>query len=342
MESGSPRRGGITLRQQMVSSSFGALTTSVLVTPMDVVKIRLQRQVRPLSTGECFVFTAFKHSVKCEWFNRPGHFNGMFDAFAKIARNEGILSLWSGLSPTMLSAVPATIFYFTLYENILTRLRRRVGNEFYVPLASGSTARAIAVTVVSPLELVRTKMQSQRHTYSELKHAIKATVAYDGYSALWRGWAATMLREIPFSGIYWSCYEYFKSKALRELKRTNTSLPIALLCGASAGSIAVVLTMPFDVIKTQQQITLGSVGPVQNSSSSQTSSNGKPVQSPVPRPSPLLIVMKDLVEKRGPSSLFTGLIPRLARVGPSCAIMIASYEYFKQFFQTRNDLRASE
>jgi len=76
---------------------------------MDVVKIRLQRQVRPLSMGECFVFrnglmdhlctctnspsTTFKHAVKCEWFNRPGHFNGMFGACSMMLLDYSLI-LW--------------------------------------------------------------------------------------------------------------------------------------------------------------------------------------------------------------------------------------------------------
>ncbi|CAK5020499.1 unnamed protein product [Meloidogyne enterolobii] len=39
------------------ASSVGALLTSLLVTPMDVVKIRLQSQVRPLVKGECFLYS---------------------------------------------------------------------------------------------------------------------------------------------------------------------------------------------------------------------------------------------------------------------------------------------
>lgn len=36
----------------------------------------------------------------------------------KISKKEGILSLWSGLSPTLVLAVPATIVYFVSYEQL--------------------------------------------------------------------------------------------------------------------------------------------------------------------------------------------------------------------------------
>lgn len=57
-----------------------------------------------------------------------------------------------------------------------------------------------AVTVISPLELVRTKMQSRRLPYSELRACIRSAVAQDGLLSLWRGWGPTVLRDVPFSG----------------------------------------------------------------------------------------------------------------------------------------------
>jgi solute carrier family 25 protein 39/40 len=36
----------------------------------------------------------------------------------KISQTEGVRSLWSGLSPTLVLAVPATIVYFVSYEQL--------------------------------------------------------------------------------------------------------------------------------------------------------------------------------------------------------------------------------
>lgn len=89
------------------------------------------------------------------------------DAFVKIARNEGPLSLWSGLSPTLVLAVPATVVYFVTYENLRLLIKDRRGGvqPYWGPLVAGATARLWAVTLVSPLELIRTKMQSKKVSY---------------------------------------------------------------------------------------------------------------------------------------------------------------------------------
>ena len=64
----------------------------------------------------------------------------------------------------------------------------------------GCVSAVGAVTVISPLELVRTKMQSRRRPYSELLACIRSAVAQDGVLSLWRGWGPTVLRDVPFSG----------------------------------------------------------------------------------------------------------------------------------------------
>lgn len=44
----------------------------------------------------------------------------------------------------------------------------------------------------------------------------------------------------------------------------------------------------------------------------------------------------NLYRSLGIKGLYSGVIPRLAKVAPACAIMIASFEYGKSFFHIRN------
>lgn len=83
--------------------------------------------------------------------------------------------MWSGLSPTLVLAIPATIAYFVTYEQLRLKLKdrynvtRQIGDPYsqplWIPLLAGATARTFSVTVVSPLELIRTKMQSKPISY---------------------------------------------------------------------------------------------------------------------------------------------------------------------------------
>lgn len=82
--------------------------------------------------------------------------------------------MWSGLSPTLVLALPATMVYFTMYEQLRCFIKDRqdVEGSFFhqqpvwlTSLVAGGVGRTLAVTMVSPLELIRTKMQSQKLSY---------------------------------------------------------------------------------------------------------------------------------------------------------------------------------
>lgn len=74
---------------------------------------------------------------------------------------------------------------------------------------------------------------------------------------LYRGWSPTILRDVPFSMIYWLNYEIGKTQILRNRNENSMDNLTTFMCGAIAGSIAATITCPFDVVKTHRQIQLG-------------------------------------------------------------------------------------
>ncbi|KAL2084177.1 hypothetical protein ACEWY4_019695 [Coilia grayii] len=320
----------ITPFQQMVASCSGAILTSLFVTPLDVVKIRLQAQKTPLSKGKCFVYCngLMDHICVCEngsvkaWYKAPGHFTGTLDAFIKIIRGEGITSLWSGLPPTLVMAVPATVIYFTCYDQLVAMMKSRMGESAdLAPLLAGALARVGSATVISPLELIRTKLQSERQSYKELSGVIRSSVVNDGWLSLWRGWGPTILRDVPFSAMYWYNYEKVKGWLCEYHSMRAPTFTITFISGAVSGSIAAIATLPFDVVKTRRQVELGELQALKLSSRA---------------PSSTLQVMRRIVAENGAAGLFAGFMPRLIKVAPACAIMISTYEYGKAFFGNRN------
>lgn len=179
------------------------------------------------------------------------------DAFIKISRTEGLGSLWSGLSPTLISALPSTIIYFVAYEQFKARftdfhykylshldaVRLETASDIplpipmLVPMLAGVTARILAVTCVSPVELIRTKMQSQRMTHAEMFGTIRQVVQSQGILGLWRGLPPTILRDVPFSGIYWTCYEFLKST----FNVVEPTFGFSFAAGAISGSVSFLL-----------------------------------------------------------------------------------------------------
>ncbi|XP_041584168.1 solute carrier family 25 member 40 isoform X2 [Vulpes lagopus] len=275
LESEGPQIIKVTPVQQMLASCTGAILTSLMVTPLDVVKIRLQAQNNPFPKGKCFVYSngLMDHLCVCEeegnkaWYKKPGRFQGTLDAFFKIVRNEGIKSLWSGLPPTLVMAVPATVIYFTCYDQLSALLRSKLGeNESRIPIIAGIVARSM----------------------------------------------------------YWYNYEVLKKWLCAKSGLYEPTFMINFTSGALSGSIAAVATLPFDVVKTQKQTQLWIYESHKIS---------------MPLHMSTWAIMKNIVAKNGFAGLFTGLIPRLIKIAPACAIMISTYEFGKTFFQNQNARR---
>ena len=47
-------------------------------------------------------------------------------------------------------------------------------------------------------------------------------------------------------------------------------------------------------------------------------------------------VMRNVVAEHGYGGLYAGLVPRVAKIAPACAIMIGSYEFCKEYFFEHN------
>jgi solute carrier family 25, member 39/40 len=217
---------------------------------------------------------------------------------------------------------------------VRNRLRRLVSKPgdglsqqpIWVPLVAGGTARIWAASLVSPLEMLRTKMQAQKISYREGGHALRDLVRQNGIRGLWRGLNATLLRDVPFSALYWFHYESLKAY----FQQPVPTFQFSLAAGATAGSIAALITLPFDVVKTHQQIELGEK---QIFSNPPKNSNGR---------STTVGTIVKIFNQSGVSGLFTGLVPRLVKVAPACAIMISSFEYGKRWFYEYNQLHYKE
>uniref|UniRef100_A0A4W3J7J5 Solute carrier family 25 member 40 n=1 Tax=Callorhinchus milii TaxID=7868 RepID=A0A4W3J7J5_CALMI len=319
----------------IISYTSISSTLNLLITPLDVIKIRLQAQKTPFYKGKCFLYCngLMDHLCICEngntlaWYKTPRHFNGSLDALFQIIRFEGIKSLWSGLPPTLIMAVPATVIYFTTYDQLRVFIKHKLGyNGIYIPLIAGAVARVGAVSVISPLELMRTKLQSRKLTYKQLGTVVRIAVRQDGWLSLWRGWGPTVLRDVPFSATYWFNYELMKNALCKKRNLSEPTFMISFASGAASGSIAATITLPFDVVKTRRQIALGELEALTQPKTSMST----------------WVIMSQIVKESGYSGLFVGFFPRLMKVAPACAIMISSYEFGKSFFRKVNKERELE
>ncbi|KAK7895070.1 Carrier protein, mitochondrial [Exophiala xenobiotica] len=408
--SGSSNNFEITTAQRMVSATWGSVLTSLLVTPLDVVRVRLQSQ-NPPTPINLSRFPAYSTSFKqlppdlgvnscCRevfWVGNNGQFclagngttqiagaaatecaveetqrktfNSTMDGLKKIARNEGYLTLWRGLSPTLAMAIPANVIYFTGYDwlryNQASPLTK-ITNDVYVPLIAGSIARVAAAIVVSPVEMFRTRMQAASGgttgVFKDTLLGLHRMTQTQGYTSLWRGLTLTMWRDVPFSGIYWWGYEAMRNRLTdsreaasgRELDSQRsmtggrqsqahesqmTTFVDSFLAGAGSGAIAAFVTTPFDVGKTRQQVYhhAGDDAPSVVAAKEFTK-QGKPIPEELSMPRFIYHIFRE----EGMAGLFRGWAARCLKIAPACAIMISSYEVGKKWARKVNEQKENK
>ncbi|XP_078431792.1 mitochondrial substrate carrier family protein [Wolffia australiana] len=171
----------------------GALQ-SLLLCPVDLVKIRLQLQTAGQDTGPASIA-------------------------ARILRKEGIRGLYRGLSITVLRDAPAHGVYFWTYEMTREALHegcRMTGEETIgTMLVAGGTAGVASWVCCYPLDVIKSRLQAQSQTkgefppvkYRGIVDCLKKSVREEGYRVLWRGLGTAVARAFVVNGAIFSAYE---------------------------------------------------------------------------------------------------------------------------------------
>ena len=133
-------------------------------------------------------------------------------------------------------------------------------------ILTGCIAGGAQAPICSVIEFLKLRMQCQvdeaTHVYRGYWDAIKKIYGVYGIRGLFTGTWATMWREVPAFGVYFSCYDFLCQRSMREGMTMDDVGPVMLsLAGGVSGIAAWVLTYPIDVVKSRIQVD-GMVGEV--------------------------------------------------------------------------------
>lgn len=220
-------------------------------------------------------------------------------------------------------AIPSNAVYMLGYETLHHTFLDGGVNTSLSPLLAGAIARTFSATVISPLELLRTRLQaSSTQSPAQIVHALRASVGKSGLRVLWRGLDWTLARDVPFSSIYWAGFEFIKRKMIQyEGKEAPIRTPF--VAGAASGICAALVTSPFDVLKTRRQALVDATHEVT-----------LPRHQLRKNPS-MAALLLNIIRVEGPKALFAGLSPRVAKIAPACGIQIATYSQVSKYWSNR-------
>ncbi|KAJ1921381.1 mitochondrial aspartate-glutamate transporter agc1 [Mycoemilia scoparia] len=289
---------------------LGAIAGGVGATavyPIDLVKTRMQNQ-RSAVVGELM----YKNS---------------FDCFKKVIRNEGALGLYRGLGPQLVGVAPEKAIKLTVNDLVrgLTTDKESGKITLLSEIIAGGSAGGCQVIFTNPLEIVKIRLQVQGEILrSTTKDAVSNAVPRRGAVAivkelgllgLYKGAGACLLRDIPFSAIYFPTYAHIKKNIFHEETR-QLGITDLLISGALAGMPAAYLTTPADVIKTRLQV---------EAKAGETVYNG------------ILDASRKIYREEGFAAFFKGGLPRIFRSSPQFGCTLMCYELLHRLFPFPGD-----
>lgn len=250
-------------------------------------------------------------TVKTLRQTNPGSYRGVFPSISTIVRTRGAIALYAGIAPALLGSALSSALYFGVYELIKSNLHTIAPSAFSAPrtraplTALSAACGNIASSVLFvPKEVVKQRMQAGLH-HGTFFSAAAAVIRTSGPGALYRGYKATLLRNIPSTMIRFALYEEFKLIASRANPRSKLSPPEYITAGALAGAFSSACTTPMDVVKTR--FATGRIKP------------GTSVFS----------ALVDVLRTDGVPGLFAGIQPRVVWSALFAAVGFSTYELCK-------------
>ncbi|OLP81650.1 Mitochondrial uncoupling protein 5 [Symbiodinium microadriaticum] len=149
---------------------------------------------------------------------RRGYKN-IFDAVGKIARSEGVLSMWrTGVVPNMNRATIITVgqlaAYDTCKEVFVDKFKMKEGVGLH--LSSSFGAAFIASVMSNPVDVAKTRLMNQKAEegkpllYRSTVQTMSTIAQQEGPLALYKGFPATFARQCPYVVITWVTVEQLK------------------------------------------------------------------------------------------------------------------------------------
>lgn len=191
-----------------VAGATAAFCHDVIMTPADTVKQRQQL----------------------------GHYDGMNHAVRNILASEGPAGLYRSFPITLLTNLPYGIIMVTTNEYLRELLEQRQSGspvlDVKTTLLAGSGAGMAAAAVTTPLDRVKTRLQTQGLTnimapascervsancpklsgpkYEGLADAAKSILREEGWMGFFRGMTPRLMTHTPAIAISWTSYEAMK------------------------------------------------------------------------------------------------------------------------------------
>ncbi|KAF2257972.1 mitochondrial carrier [Lojkania enalia] len=268
------------------ASCFAACFTH----PLDLVKVRLQTQ------------------------GHHGARRNMLQMFVHVAKDDGMMGLYRGLSAAQLRQLTYSMTRFGVYEELKDKFTTPKKEPSFLTLVAMASASGFLGGVAgNPGDILNVRMQhdaalppEKRRNY---KHAIDGLVRMareEGIASLWKGTLPNSSRAVLMTVGQLATYDGFK-RALLQNTPLKDNLTTHFTASFLAGFIATTICSPVDVLKTRIMSAHEHKG--------------------------IAHLLADIYRAEGFRWMFKGWVPSFIRVGPHTILTFLFLEQHKKYYR---------
>ncbi|XP_070975618.1 mitochondrial glutamate carrier 1-like [Oncorhynchus clarkii lewisi] len=239
----------ISLPAKLINGGIAGLIGVSCVFPIDLAKTRLQNQQ-----------------------NGSRLYTSMSDCLIKTIRSEGYFGMYRGSAVNLTLVTPEKAIKLAA-NDFFRQYLSKDGQKLTLvkEMLAGCGAGTCQVIVTTPMEMLKIQLQDAGRIEAQRKlmpetvvpgtvptksptamQLTRELLKEKGIAGLYKGLGATLLRDVPFSIIYFPLFAN-----LNDLGKRGAEGPapfyVSFLAGCLAGSTAAVAVNPVDVIKTRIQ-----------------------------------------------------------------------------------------
>lgn len=268
-----------------MAGGFGGVCVVLSGQPFDTVKVRLQTQPadNPI-------------------------YRGAWDCVKQTVSKEGVTGLYKGMGAPLVGVAPIFALSFMGF-GLGKKLQQKEGETLGVKelALAGGLSGFMTTVIMAPGERIKCVLQVQQAATGPPKYSgpidvVKSLYKEGGMKSIFRGSAATAMRDVPASAAYFASYELIQRALAPSGDRSQLSVLNTIMAGGMAGICNWLVAIPPDVLKSRLQA------------------------APEGTYTGATDVFKKLMKNEGPRSLYKGAVPVLLRAFPANAFCFLGYE----------------
>ena len=274
-----------------IRGTIAGVTAGIFTHPIDLIKVRMQIN--------------------------QGNILSLREVGLNVYNNEGILSLYKGLSASVMRQGSFIGIKFGIYELWKKNIKKdNTTLNFPEKIAGGFVSGGCASIISNPFDLCMVRMQSDnnqpkhlRRNYTSGLNAISRIVREEGVLTLWRGSSSTFARSCIITATQLGVYEEVKERLI-QTKYFNDGLITYTVSSFFCSVLSGLVSNPLDIAKTRLM---------------NMNSNKKVYKGTID-------VLTSVVKNEGCLALTKGVKPAILRQVPINLIRFNVVEFLKQWF----------